>query len=186
MEYPLPILVPFIHKLWEIVNNHQYCQVISWVKHGDCFEIFDIDRFSSHILPTFFKTKVLSSFTRQLNMYGFRKLKRDTFVYAHLNFKESRKDKLFDIRRKKNGSNKLVKNHENSLNLKKMNEEIEEIKKWKHFAIQNMAEICQRNLEIIAKIDEIEKKQNEINFELNQLKGDIFEFLADFLDSKIT
>jgi hypothetical protein len=184
MEYQPPILAPFLNKLWEIVNNHQHCQVIAWVKRGDCFEIFDIDRFISHILPIFFKTKFLASFTRQLNMYGFRKLKRDTFVYAHLNFKANQRDKLYDIQRKKNGIQKLVKNQENSLTLKKMREEIEDIKKWKHFAIQNMGQICERHLELIAKIDEIGKKQKEIIFELNQLKGDFFEKVADLFEQK--
>jgi acylphosphatase len=174
---------PFLQKLWDIVNDKQNSDIISWVKKGECFEIFDYVRFSSYILPIFFKTKVFSSFTRQLNMYGFRKLKRDSFIYAHLNFKSNQPDKLLKIIRKKSKINKTDEN-DGSILGRGINQDFEEIKKWKKYVSKNLAEINQRQNKFLEKLDEFEKKQIEISNELNEIRGDIFEKFADIVGTK--
>lgn len=48
--------------------------VITWTSTGRAFGIQDMARFRSEVLPTHFKHDKFSSFQRQLNLYGFRKV----------------------------------------------------------------------------------------------------------------
>lgn len=51
-------------------------EIISWQPHGRAFKIHDRTRFEAEILPLFFTCqKEFSSFQRQLNIYGFLRLK---------------------------------------------------------------------------------------------------------------
>ena len=47
--------------------------VITWLPHGRGFKLNDEDKFMTIIAPSFFKQTKIRSFTRQLNMWGFKK-----------------------------------------------------------------------------------------------------------------
>ena len=66
----------------EIVGNSN---VISWLPHGRAFYIRNNDLFSRKILPLYFKNCKISSFYRQLNLYGFVRLTAgiNTGAYYH-------------------------------------------------------------------------------------------------------
>lgn len=64
----------FINKLWFIVNDPQTDHIIRWAKCGSWFGIRDSNIFSKTILPVHFKHRNMTSFVRQLNIYGFRKV----------------------------------------------------------------------------------------------------------------
>uniref|UniRef100_A0A8C6R2L3 Heat shock transcription factor 3 n=1 Tax=Nannospalax galili TaxID=1026970 RepID=A0A8C6R2L3_NANGA len=64
----------FLHKLWALVEDTGFDYVIRWSKDGQSFEIVNEGTFSKEVLPKYFKHNNLSSFIRQLNMYGFRKV----------------------------------------------------------------------------------------------------------------
>jgi transcription elongation GreA/GreB family factor len=70
----LPSLPNFLQKLWVILNNERFQEVIRWDLSGESFRILDQQTFCSEILPNFFKHNNLNSFVRQLNLYGFRKV----------------------------------------------------------------------------------------------------------------
>ena len=44
---------------------------------GESFVIRDVDRFAKEVIPTAYKHNNWSSFVRQLNFYGFRKVKTE-------------------------------------------------------------------------------------------------------------
>ncbi|KAL6470521.1 hypothetical protein MHYP_G00216400 [Metynnis hypsauchen] len=68
----------FPQKLWHIVENETY-KSIGWHQWGTCI-IIDVELFSAEILSRqgelkIFETSVMKSFKRQLNLYGFKKIK---------------------------------------------------------------------------------------------------------------
>eukprot|EP00742_Colponemidia_sp_Colp-10_P000847 GILJ01000920.1.p1 GENE.GILJ01000920.1~~GILJ01000920.1.p1 ORF type:complete len:436 (+),score=48.03 GILJ01000920.1:501-1808(+) len=66
-------VAPFVAKCYALVTESKYNDIIAWSETGDSFIIFDTNRFSQEILPKYFKHNNLSSFIRQLNLYGFRR-----------------------------------------------------------------------------------------------------------------
>lgn len=93
----------FLKNTYEILNNESLNSIIRWTEDGSSFIISDIYNFTNSVLPTFFKHKNLSSFIRQLNMYGFRKEKEDdsqTLEFTHSLFHRDKKELLKDIHRK--------------------------------------------------------------------------------------
>jgi len=58
--------------------NESNPAIASWSADGDMIVIRDIERFESEVIPKFFETEKFSSFNRQLNFYGFRKVPSTT------------------------------------------------------------------------------------------------------------
>jgi len=56
--------------------------VATWSNIGDNFVVKDVEKFAKTILPMYFKHSNFSSFARQLNFYGFRKLKAEPILTA--------------------------------------------------------------------------------------------------------
>lgn len=79
--------------------GHQY---IHWTAEGDAFCVENPSEFEK-TLPDFFRAKNLGSFVRQLNMYGFRKVRsaNTVHVFTHPYFKKDRAADLGLIRRKR-------------------------------------------------------------------------------------
>jgi hypothetical protein len=50
-------------------------QLAAWNQEGTSFIVFDAKELSEKIIPQFFKHSNFSSFVRQLNFYGFQKVK---------------------------------------------------------------------------------------------------------------
>ena len=67
----------FIRKSYQMIDT---CppHIGGWSVSGDTFLVRDEDSFAHSIIPTFFRHNNFSSFVRQLNFYGFRKIKSDT------------------------------------------------------------------------------------------------------------
>ena len=56
--------------------------IATWSSSGDSFVVKSVERFATAVLPMYFKHSNFSSFARQLNFYGFRKLKAEPILTA--------------------------------------------------------------------------------------------------------
>jgi len=76
--------------------------IIAWSPKGDTFIVYKPADFSGLVLPQFFKHSNFQSFIRQLNLYGFHKLKQapNWNEFSHPLFKRGHKHLLRDIKRK--------------------------------------------------------------------------------------
>lgn len=62
-------LPPFLVKCYEMVDDESTNELISWTESNDSFMIWNESKFSSQLLPKYFKHNNFSSFVRQLNIY---------------------------------------------------------------------------------------------------------------------
>jgi hypothetical protein len=77
--------------------------IVSFLDHGRSFAIHKPREFVAEIMPRYFTTSRMSSFQRQLNLYGFRRITegRDKGGYYHENFVKGKKSWCSRIKRKK-------------------------------------------------------------------------------------
>jgi hypothetical protein len=59
--------------LKDVEESGELC-IVSFLPHGRAFTVLDEDRFLNEILPKYFKLSRWHSFTRQLGLYGFRRV----------------------------------------------------------------------------------------------------------------
>ncbi|CAB4035360.1 heat shock factor 5-like [Paramuricea clavata] len=105
---PLENINSFVYKLWTLVND-ECTPSIQWSLDGEKVVIENPAKFTAKVLVAsdkqLFKTKNISSFIRQLNMYGFRRVKENSgkipLIFKHESFKQGRPDLLVDVKRKK-------------------------------------------------------------------------------------
>lgn len=90
----------FPQKLFALLE-YESDGMIQWAPNGLCFRLTDQDRFASEVVPKYFKQTKLTSFQRQLNLYGFRRLAKgeDQGCYFHPRFQRGRRDLLNEIKR---------------------------------------------------------------------------------------
>ncbi|KAG7374844.1 HSF-type DNA-binding protein [Nitzschia inconspicua] len=107
-QHQLPL---FLSKTYHMIDRCDP-EIATWSSTGDNFIVKNVDNFASSVLPLYFKHSNFSSFARQLNFYGFRKLRSDPILtndvdpqtanyvrFYHEHFQKDRPDLLHQIKR---------------------------------------------------------------------------------------
>ncbi|KAK8088322.1 response regulator [Apiospora hydei] len=101
----------FVRKLYKMLEDPNYSEVVRWGDGGDSFVVLENEKFTKTILPKHFKHSNFASFVRQLNKYDFHKVRqseengqspygKEAWEFKHPAFRADAKNNLDNIRRK--------------------------------------------------------------------------------------
>lgn len=98
---PLENINSFLYKLWTLVNDESVSSIY-WSHDGEKVVIENPTKFTAKVLVAndkqLFKTKNIASFIRQLNLYGFRRVKESCgkipLIFKNEFFKKGQPDLL--------------------------------------------------------------------------------------------
>ena len=99
--------------------SRDHPHIVCWSQDGTRFEVKEKEALETDILPLYFNHSAFSSFSKQMNVYGFLKWKTepikktetvtDSFMFQHEFFRRGRLDLLKNIKRKPTGSSRAKK-----------------------------------------------------------------------------
>lgn len=155
---------PFLQKMYEILSLNS--NIVGWNEAGTSFRVSNIDAFANTIIPRYFAHNNFSSFVRQLNIYGFYKVKyyptqqnssdKNEAEFCHPLFQRDHPDLINQIQRKQFKSIKSKSSTEINETLLNFNQRIDSLERTVHLLTQA--------------IQSLEKKRTniEMKLELNQ------------------
>lgn len=105
-DYSFPVR---LHYLLDVLQQDGNAHLASWQVHGRCFIVHNPNEFSERVLPLWFRQSRFGSFQRQLNLYGFKRMKngRDKGGYYHEHFIRGQPQLTQRIKRSKVKKSKL-------------------------------------------------------------------------------
>ena len=92
-----------LHAMLDKIEADGLAHVVSWQPHGRCFVVHKPKEFVHDVMPHYFKQTKMTSFQRQLNLYGFNRMTGglDKGGYYHELFLRGKVGLAYDIQRKR-------------------------------------------------------------------------------------
>ncbi|KAI4303328.1 hypothetical protein MLD38_038974 [Melastoma candidum] len=193
---PMPIPTssappPFLSKTYAMVDDPSTDAVVSWSPSNNSFVVWNPPEFARDLLPKYFKHNNFSSFVRQLNTYGFRKVDPDRWEFANEGFLRGQKHLLESINRRK-----PAQGHSNQLpqQLRSQNssvgpcvevgkfglvEEVERLKRDKNVLMQELVRLRQQQQTTDNQLQTMVKRLNG----MEQRQRQMMSFLAKAMQS---
>ncbi|XP_020531407.1 heat stress transcription factor A-2c-like isoform X3 [Amborella trichopoda] len=188
MPHPLealqePAVPPFLVKIYDMVEDHGVDATVSWSQGGNTFVVWDPNEFSRIILPRYFKHNNFSSFVRQLNTYGFRKVDPDRWEFGNKFFLRGQKNLLKNIHRRKSSQVHLHPGHAYSTQLGMFGPEgkIERLRQDKNLLMLELIKLRQQQQATNVEIREM----NSRLYAAEQRQQQMMSFLAKAIQSPL-
>ena len=173
----------FLLKLFDILSDTAYNDIIHWNLQGNGIIIMDIEKFSKIVLPKFFIHKNYATFTRQLNIYGFSKEKNklnegEGYIHEIFN-KNISKEEIKQIKRKTKINKYLINYNKDNLKINLAGNNHENNAK----DIINV--LLLKNKENSEFLEKLQKEYEEIKFINQTSKEKIFKIKNEFNERNI-
>lgn len=97
-----PQFPKLLHAMLCRADDDGFSHIVSWRPHGKSFTVYDREKFVKDVMPQYFQQTKFTSFQRQLNLYGFRRINEtgpDYNGYYHEKFVRDRPDLVDSIAR---------------------------------------------------------------------------------------
>jgi len=161
---------PFLLKTYRMISDCDE-NLAGWSNDGEIFFVKDTAKFAAEVIPQYFDHRNFSSFTRQLNFYGFQKIqdrpiRKSDIVkstakhvkFCHDDFKRDQPELLRNIQRSTRREGCVV-------NAQQQQRQINELK-------VQVASYTNMVVQLTARIDTLGKKFSHLTEKLSQNQGD--------------
>ncbi|KAJ7753105.1 HSF-type DNA-binding-domain-containing protein [Mycena maculata] len=169
----------FVKKLYKMLEDETFQELVSWGPLGDCFIVKDMTEFAKSALPRLFKHSNFASFVRQLNKYDFHKVKSDddqtgekSWTFRHPDFHADRLDTLENIKRKAPGQRKSTSLHlpltsaADSVTLEVQNAKIDSLQARIVSMQAQLTSLGAAHTEAISHVQNLERSYQEVSVEM--------------------
>lgn len=163
-QHQLPM---FLTKTYHMIEKCD-STVATWSPSGENFVVKNVEKFASSILPQYFKHSNFSSFARQLNFYGFRKLKAEPILTADYDARTANYVRFFHEKFQKDKPELLVHIKRATKSDPQSKDDVESLR----------AEIQHLNDVIVNMSGEFDRRIAEISFEMNTKYNTLFNKFA--------
>ncbi|KAI3977047.1 hypothetical protein MKX01_034026 [Papaver californicum] len=177
---------PFLTKTYEMVEDPGTDSIVSWSITRNSFIVWDLHKLASSLLPKYFKHGNFSSFVRQLNTYGFKKVDPDRWEFANKGFLGGQKHLLKYIKRRRNITQNIQKGPGVCAEIGQygLEDEIDRLKRDRSVLMSEVVRLRQQHQNSEGEIVVIEKRLQVIENKQRNLMGFLAKALknSDFVD----
>ncbi|KAG9263212.1 heat shock factor protein 1-like isoform X1 [Astyanax mexicanus] len=178
----------FLTKLWTLVDDSCTNELVCWSEEGCSFIVLDEQRFSKEVLPLYYKHCNMTSFIRQLNMYGFHKVvpldsgllkedgRGDSVEFQHEHFRKDQPHLLTLIHRKVSVSRGV----DDAGQISQILVEISQARGWQDSFDFKLMALCRDNESLWRELNSLQQKHQQ----QHRIICKIMQFIINTVGSK--